>query len=174
MLTIRQANIKDTDSILKFYEELIDQIKDNKHTPQWENGVYPKEENIKKSIKSNEMYIGEIDSKIACAMVLDHNANKGYENIKWLTDVDFNNVYVIHLLAVTPEYNNRGFAKQLLNFAFDKAKNEGMKSIRLSIMNGNIPAEKLYQKQGFEFVGSMEVYDEDRGLKFFNVGEKII
>jgi len=174
MLTIRQANIKDKNSVLKFYEELIDQIKDNKYTPQWENGVYPKKENIIKSIKSNEMYIGEKDSKLVCAMVLDHNANKGYENIQWLTDVDFNDVYVIHLLAVKPEYNHQGFAKQLLNFAFDKAKNEGMKSIRLSIMKDNVPAERLYQKKGFEYVGSMEVYDEDRGLKCFNVGEKII
>lgn len=174
MLEIRQANNSDIDAVLKFYEELIDEIKDNKHTPQWENGIYPKEEKLIKSIKAGELFIGLKDSQIACAMVLDHNSNKGYENIKWKTDAGFDEVYVIHLLAVKTCYNHQGFAKQLLQFAFDKAEKDCMKSIRLSIMKDNIPAEKLYQNQGFEYIGSMEVYDEDRGLKYFNVCEKII
>ena len=34
------------------------------------------------------------------------------------------------------------------------ASDRGMKTIRLDVLAGNFPAEKLYQKVGFQYAGS--------------------
>lgn len=174
MLNIRNATYEDMDNVLNLYKDLIEKIKDDEHNPEWIYNVYPKECNIVNSIKSNELYVGEIDSNIVSSMVLNTTANKGFENIKWKLDLNYDEVYVIHLLAVHPDYSKRGFGKKMVEYSFKKAEENSIKSIRLSIVKRNLPIERFYNKFGFKYISSMEVYDEDRGHKFFKVYEKII
>lgn len=174
MLAIRKASSDDIHIVLNLYKKLIDEVKNQEYTPEWEYGVYPKEESLIKSIEANELYVGEIDSEIVSSIVIDHNPNKDYENIKWKLDVKNEEVYYIHLVAVNQDYKKKGIAKQMLSHAFKQAKKNSIKSIRLSVVKNNLPAENLYKKFDFELRNSIEVYDEDRGLKFFKVLEKII
>ena len=64
MLKIRKASINDADAVTKLYEELIDAIKDNEYTPQWEYGVYPKDENILTAIEDEELYVEKSTRKL--------------------------------------------------------------------------------------------------------------
>ena len=172
MINIRKATYKYVENVLNLYKDLIEKIKNYKHNPEWIYNIYPKESNIINSIKTNELYVGETDSKIVSSMVLDNTPNKGFENIEWKMKLNYNEVYVIHLLAVHPDYNKRGFGKKMLEYSFKKAIENSIKSIRLSIVKRNLPVEKFYYKFGFEYISSMEVYDEDRGHKFLKYMKK--
>jgi hypothetical protein len=52
MVIFRKANNDDTNTVINLYEELINAIKNNEHTPQWEYGVYPKDKNIIEAIEN--------------------------------------------------------------------------------------------------------------------------
>lgn len=174
MLKIRKASINDADAVTKLYEELIDAIKDNEYTPQWEYGVYPKDENIITAIEDEELYVGEIDSEIVSSIVINHKPSKGYEQVKWKIDDEYDNIYVVHLVAVKHGHGKKGIAKKMLNYVFDLAKENSIKSVRLSIMENNLPAEKVYKKLDFEYIDTITIKADERGIKTFNLYEKLI
>lgn len=174
MLKIRKATKNDTNTVTKLYEELIDAIKDNEYTPQWEYGVYPKDENIISAIDDEELYVGEIDSEIVSSIVINHKPSKGYDQVKWKIDDDYENIYVVHLVAVKHGHGNKGIAKKMLKYVFDLAKEKSIKSVRLSIMENNVPAEKVYKKLEFEYIDTITIQADERGLKTFNLYEKLI
>ncbi|RAP54604.1 MAG: hypothetical protein BZ137_01335 [Methanosphaera sp. rholeuAM130] len=174
MLKIRKANKNDIDTVTNLYEELINAIKDNEYTPQWDYGVYPKDETIIKAIEQEELYVGVIGSEIVSSIVINHKANAGYDQVKWKTDDDYENIYVVHLVAVKNGHGNKGIAKKMLSYVFDLAKENSIKSIRLSIIENNLPAEKVYKKLGFEYIDTITIRKDDRGLKTFNLYEKLI
>lgn len=174
MLKIRKANKDDIHTVTKLYEELINAIKDNEYTPQWEYGIYPKDETIIDAIEQEELYVGVIGSEIVSSIVINHKANEGYENVKWKLDEDYENIYVVHLVAVKHGHGNKGIAKKMLSYVFDLAKEKSIKSVRLSIMENNLPAEKVYKKLNFEYIDTITVHADDRGLKTFNLYEKLI
>ena len=174
MLKFRKANKDDIDTVINLYKELINAIKNNEHTPQWEYGVYPKDETIINAIEEQELYVGEIESEIVSSVVVNHKANAGYEKIKWKIDEDYENIYVVHLVAVKHGHGNKGIAKKMLSYIFDLAKEKSIKSVRLSIMENNVPAEKVYKKLDFEYIDTISIHADDRGLKTFNLYEKLI
>jgi len=62
----------------------------------------------------------------------------------------------------------------MLNYLFDLAKENMIKSIRLSIIRNNKPAEHLYKKFDFKYVDSVCVHADERGLKEFKIYEKVL
>ena len=173
MITIRKAIDKDIENVLKLYNEVIDQIRENESNPNWEHGIYPRKEDICDAINYEEMYIGEINGEIASAIVINNKFNEDL-NIKWKIDVTDEFVYYIHLVAVNQKYKNQGFAKKMLSYAFDLAKENSIKSIRLSIHINNLAIEPLYTKFGFEYIDTIEVNHKYRGQLTFKVYEKLL
>ena len=51
----------------------------------------------------------------------------------------------------------------MLDWLIALAKTTGITVLRLDVVKGNLPAEKLYQAHGFRFVEEREVYYEDTG-----------
>lgn len=174
VITIRKANKNDIKNVLKLYSEVIDQIRYNESNPNWEHGTYPRKEDICTAINSGELYVGVKEEEIASAIVINNKSNEGYENVKWNLDVDDEYVYYIHLVAVNQRFRKQGFAKKMLNYAFDLAKENSIKSIRLSIHMNNLGIEPVYTKFGFKYVDTIEVNNKYRGLLSFKVYEKIL
>ena len=58
--------------------------------------------------------------------------------------------FYIGLLAVLPKYRNKGGGRALMDFAKEYVRNEGGKSISISIINENKQLVKWYEKYGFE------------------------
>ncbi len=57
-------------------------------------------------------------------------------------------------LCVLPEYRYRRFGAELLNHAFEKAKELGFTTMRIGIVEENQPLRKWYEKYGVEHVGT--------------------
>jgi len=67
----------------------------------------------------------------------------------------------IATLATHHEFRRQGIAKQLLVTALEGAYLEGARSALLEVRAGNVAAQAMYHKFGFEVVGRRERYYKD-------------
>ena len=65
-------------------------------------------------------------------------------------------------------------AQKLLEYADELAKNNGVKTIRLDVRKGNVPAIKLYERCGYTYVGAINLDFRGSDLGLFELYEKII
>ena len=163
MLHIRKAAKDDYPDVREFYYELTDSLASSQYSPGWERDIYPTQEWLIESIEKQKMYLGELNGKIVSCMVVNQEYNDGYKEIDWKVDAKDSELLVIHALGVAADYSGRGFAKQMVRYVIDMAKEQGIKAIRLDVLEGNLPAEKSYVKVGFEYVGTVPMFYEDTG-----------
>lgn len=64
-------------------------------------------------------------------------------------------------LAVRPEYRRRGIANKLVAYSIDYAKLNDCRGITLEVRSTNLPAIKLYEKNGFKILGKRLNYYSD-------------
>lgn len=171
---IKVAEGKDFYSIMEFYYNLIDSMKNTVFKPGWEKDIYPSKGFIKKSIEENEMVIEEIDNKIAGAMVMNSDVTIGYENIKWNIEAKKEELIVLHALGTSFEYQGQGIARKMVNYAMDFGRKNKKKVIRLDVLVCNIPAQKLYEASGFKYIDKVKLYYEDTGLTDFLLYELVL
>ncbi|NOY99119.1 MAG: ribosomal protein S18-alanine N-acetyltransferase [Chloroflexi bacterium] len=69
----------------------------------------------------------------------------------------------IATVAVHPQYRRRGVSEALVRTALQEAANEGAVTALLEVRAGNIAAQNLYRKIGFEAVGRRRGYYKDNG-----------
>ena len=170
-MIIKKAIPTEYESVKQFYYDLIDAMQNSTYHPKWQKGIYPEDQYIQESISNGSMYIGLLDSQIVSAAIINHASNDGYQNVDWPTQASENEVAVIHALGVTPCFARRGIGKNLVTYLIRVAKAKGCKVIRLDVLEGNLPAEKLYKSCGFQFVKRVELYYEDTGLVNFDLYE---
>lgn len=64
---------------------------------------------------------------------------------------------VIHTLATDPDIYRKGIGKMMIHFAIQRAEEQHKKSVRLDVVPDNIPARKIYEKQGFQYAGEKDL-----------------
>ncbi len=146
-----------------FYDDLIDAMENAEFKPGWEKDVYPSREMLEQALQAGELYIGREDGKIVACMIVNHQYNEGYHQVKWSVDVPDEKLLVIHALGVHPANGGRGLAKELVGHVIDLARKQGIKTIRLDVLGGNVPAEKAYTKMGFRYLQTLRMFYEDTG-----------
>lgn len=174
MLQIRTADGRDYSNIRDFYYSLIDAMEDAEYKPGWEKDIYPTQEFLIRSIESNELYIGEMDGQIVSCMVVNHEYNDGYKDIQWSVEVKDSELLVIHALGVNSMFSGKGIAKQMVQQVIKIAHENNIKTIRLDVLEGNIPAEKAYTKMGFIYLDTIQMFYEDTGWTNYKLFEFIV
>ena len=64
----------------------------------------------------------------------------------------------IENVVVAAEFLRRGIANQLVRELIQRAASEAASAILLEVRESNLPARRLYEKQGFREVGRRRVY----------------
>ena len=100
-------------------------------------------ESIRYHILRNRLYIVEIDNIMA-----------GY--ILWLERKKY---FRLYSLAISNDFQNRGLAKKLLEYSFEKLSNDN-KDFSLEVKVLNESAINLYKKYGFEIKKVLKDYYE--------------
>lgn len=173
-LKIRVADEMDYENIINLYYDITDALKNATYSPGWERDIYPTQEFLRNSIKSDELYLGELDGQIVTSMVVNHEYNEGYKKVKWSIEVLDSELLVIHALGVHPDYSGRGIAKQMVLKVIEMARQNHIKAVRLDVLEGNLPAEKAYTKLGFKYLDTIQMFYEDTGWTNYMAYEYII
>ncbi len=169
-----KADIADMEEISKLYDDVCDYLCEHENYPGWKKGVYPTGDDAVVGIKENALYIAKDNDKIVGTVMLRHKPEEGYKNLEWPLESNYEKIYVIYTLAVHPKFIRQGIGKKLLDFAEEIARKEGCISLRLDVVKGNIPAENLYKKCGYKYVGTTSLGYEDYGLPWYNLYEKVL
>jgi len=141
----------------------------SKNIFQW-NEHYPNIETFEKDVDNQTLYVIESDLVVIGCIVISDHMDDFYSKVKWITPND-KNVY-LHRLAVHPDFQGKGHAKQLMNFSFDFAQKNNFISIRLDTFSGNPFNNIFYPKFGFKKLG--KIYFRKQSDKPFYCFEKII
>ena len=88
----------------------------SKNIFQW-NEHYPNIETFEKDVDNQTLYVIESDLVVIGCIVISDHMDDFYSKVKWITPNN-KNIY-LHRLAVHPNYQGKGYAKQLMNFSFD-------------------------------------------------------
>ncbi len=120
---------------------------------QWDQ-IYPDKETLYQDILKNQLYIGEMDNKIAVCFVLNEECDEEYKNASWICpNARF---CIIHRLCVNPEFQNQGIAGKTMKYIENLCKKEKYDSIRLDCFTQNPFSRKLYDKSGYTITGYAE------------------
>ena len=153
--------------------------------------VHPAPDELRIAIEEKTLYIGMEDGetvtdgkaagqsaadkvtadKIAAAMVVNHKCNAEYADVSWSQELTGEEFVVIHMLGVHSRCAGKGFAKEMVRYAIGLAKEWGMKAVRLDVLKGNVPAERLYEGLGFVYVDTIRLFYEDTGRVDFKMYE---
>lgn len=174
MLQIRTAARDDYARVRNFYYSLTDAMRDAVYPPGWEKDIYPTQEFLIQSIRNGELYIGGIGRETASCMVVNHAYNAGYKAVRWSIDAADTELLVIHALGVHPAYSGRGIAKQMVRHVIETARRSPVKTIRLDVLAGNVPAEQAYTKLGFVCLDTIPMYYADTGWTRYRLFEYLL
>ena len=78
---------------------------------------------------------------------------------------------MIHALGILPSERGKGYARQMVEFAIDHAREENQKVIRLDVLKGNKGAKRLYSGMGFRYLHTLPMFYEDTGWTDFELYE---
>ncbi len=170
-MEFRLAREDELEPIKRFYDELIDAMEDSEYGPRWKKDQYPDEEYIASSIKNGELYVASDEGGYAGAMVINHQWNEGYDQVEWEIAGPREKISAIHILGVSPHCHGKGIGGYLVEKAVEVSRSLGRRAIRLDVINGNLPAEKLYRKMGFSYRGTVNMFFEETGWEDFMIYE---
>lgn len=173
-LIIELGTSNDIDELEQLYNDLNDHLAKGTNYPGWLKGIYPIRQNAIDGISKSNLYVARIDGQIVGSIILNHNPEPAYDNAKWALDYDYSEVFVIHTFAVHPSFFKCGVGRALMDFSIQHSIKSKIKSIRLDVYEKNIPAIKLYEKCGFNYVDKVDLGLSFRGLDWFKLYEKLL
>lgn len=171
-MRIRKCKKEDIVSVGAFYDQVVAWLDAHINYPKWIYKIYPSEESVKEMTNAECQYIYEEDGDIQAAFVLNADPQGKYENGSWLKDLPEGSYMILHTLAVSPEAQGKGLASEVIRFCTEEAKKQGYKALRLDIVPGNLPAQRLYEKNGFTCAGEADLERGIEGIPVFVLYEK--
>lgn len=146
---IRKATTRDIDAILDITRACAKHMI-SQNILQW-NAHYPSRDAFENDVDRQELYVLEIDNTIVSCIVISTLMDNEYIPIHWLTP-NSNNMY-IHRLAVQPDHQGQGFAKQMMTYAEDYSKKNNYRSVRLDTFSQNKKNQNMYKSRGYKKLG---------------------
>ena len=150
---IRKAQKKDVYSVYLMYKELLVYEKEHGTHSNWVMDVYPTLSTAEEGFKNDSLYVLEENGKLVASVILNSIQPDVYGNIHWKYACKPDDVLVVHTLCVPPSEAGKGYGRQFISFAFEKAAELGIKAVRLDTFAQNEPAAALYRSMGFRYTG---------------------
>lgn len=168
------ARQNDIEEIFDLYKSVINAVNKTDIKLGWKAQTYPSYDFVKESVENNEMFIVRDSSRIVAAAVVNHNVNKEYDDIDWAVKTPKDQISTIHALATHPDCRNKTISYKLLSDIEKQCKSQGDKAIHLDVIDTNIPAFKLYTRNGYTMVKQIKMYYEVVGTREFWMLEKVL
>ncbi|TGA98966.1 GNAT family N-acetyltransferase [Sporolactobacillus shoreae] len=174
-IVIESGKANDSDELEQLYNDLNDHLARSVNYPEWIKGVYPVRQNAVDGVTQGNLYVARYDGIIIGSLILSHKPEPAYEKAKWkFASDDYSDIFVIHTFVVHPNFLKRGVGKALIDFSIEYGIKSHAKSIRLDVYENNIPAIKLYEKCGFNYINTVDLGLGHYGLKWFRLYERLL
>lgn len=148
---IRKANLSEIQQIITITKACGDKMSSD-GIFQW-NEHYPNIETFISDVKKQQLYVLLIETMVIGCIVISSEKDSEYNDIQWLTKDT--NQYYVHRLAVHPNFQKQGRAKQLMDFAEELARDNKITSIRLDTFGQNKRNQRFYEARGYIRLGNI-------------------
>lgn len=173
-MNIRNAAEQEFEVVRAFYHMMTDAMADAPYSPGWKKGIYPSDEDLLTALREQTLFVGTEGEEIVAVMVMNHACVEDYALATWQVDASPEEVTVLHMLGIHPSHRGKGLAKELVTWAIADARTRGQKAVRLDVLSGNLPAERLYPAVGFRWMGSFDMYYPDTGRTKYELYEYVL
>lgn len=170
-MLIRQAVMSEYEAVRSFYHSVIDGLQGSSYGPKWKKDIYPAPSDLQTAIEEGTLYLELDDGRIAASIVANHKYNDAYHDVPWPVSVTRDEFIVLHLLGVHKDYTGRGCGRAMMLHGIYLAREKGMKAVRLDVIEGNLPAIRLFKSLGFYYVDTRRMFYEDTGWTDFDLYE---
>lgn len=167
------ATKTDKSEILALYRAAIDKVNTTSVRLGWNIEVYPNDEFVEGAISRGEMCILREDGRIVSAAVVNHTVNPEYDDIAWQIKGPSDKIATIHALAVIPDKQGDKASYRMLADIDEYCRTNGDIAIHLDVIDTNIPAYKLYTRNGYKEIDCIKMYYEVVGTREFWMLEKV-
>ena len=171
-LELIQAKADDFDVVAQFYRDSINGNPEMERFGRWIYGLHPTDEMILRYVRSGAMYTCQADGEILCAFAITPSQGDDYHDTAWGLNLEDEQVAVVHLLCVNPEYQHQGIGKRAMAHAIALAKQMEKNAVRLDALSSNTPAHRLYESLDFERRGTAHWFTDNVGWTDFYLFER--
>ncbi|HPF09903.1 MAG TPA: GNAT family N-acetyltransferase [Flavobacteriaceae bacterium] len=119
---------------------------------QW-NEHYPHAQAFETDCERGELYVLLKANILVGCITISYLKDAEYQTVQWLTK-DGKNAY-IHRLAIHPNFQRQGLAKELMDFAENLAMEEKALSVRLDTFSQNKRNQRFYEARGYQRLGTI-------------------
>lgn len=133
----------------------------------WVYGQHPTDEMIQNYILEGAMFCCEKDGSILSAVAVTHQGEE-YHGAAWSVSLEDDEVFVVHLLCVAPQWQGKGIARMTMQQIMAMSREMGKRVVRLDALTCNTPAHRLYESLGFQKRDQRRWYADNVGwIDFF-------
>ena len=168
------ATLSDETEILELYRAVIEQVNQTEVRLGWDIDTYPDAAFIDRAVSDSEMCIIRDDGKIVAAAVVNHSVNKEYDDINWKIKGPKDKLATIHALAVLLEKQGGKTGSRMLAGIEDYCRKNKDLAIHLDVIDTNIPAYKLYTRNGYDEVDRIRMFYDVVGTREFWMMERVL
>lgn len=151
-MEIKKGKTEDLDEIMRIIKFAVADMHEQ-GVYQWDH-TYPSKEIITEDIHEGNLYEYRDENIIKGFVVLNEYQDKEYDKLDWKYNKGKH--LIIHRLCVNPKYKGKGIATKLIEYADIYGRDNKYSSIRLDTFIDNKRACRLYEKEGYSVVGSLE------------------
>lgn len=149
-MEFRKAEKDDLDQVYKLYKSVVG-------TPfcVWDE-QYPDWYDIHEDDENGTLYVmAEGDTIVGAISIIVHNE---------LDELDFwtiRDAREIARVVVDPKHQGKGIAGKMVEEIADVLRKQGLSAIHLLVAEANPPAQRVYQKAGFQTLGTCFMFGHD-------------
>ena len=154
-LEIRKCTISDHIPVTIMYNDVVWNLNHHVNYPKWTYNEYPGYETVRLAIVRDDLYGCWDGDRCVGAFIMNHLGNGDYESPDWSRKLSPEDYLVIHTLGVDPKSQGQGIARQMLTWAEEYARKQGMQALRVDAVPDNYPAEQLFLGMGLPVSGIM-------------------
>lgn len=159
----RLATLDDLKTVADFYHQICDHQAQDQYGADWTWGEYPSVAGLRQYIEDEMIVTGWVQGRLAAAGVLTKGEDADYRQVKWPTSAADQEIVVLHLFTVHPDLRRTGISSQMFQGVLKAARQAGFKVLHLDVLEGNLPSEKLYLKNGCQLVANLVMHYSDIG-----------
>ena len=166
-MNIRRATLADIPAIMSIVKEAVPLMQAAGNF-QW-NDTYPNPQAFADDIALNQLWVAEIDGRVAGASAITTEQYPEYEQ----AGLDISETAIVtHRLVVSPHYRGQGIAEALLMEAEYEAGRRHIPLLRIDTNKENKAAQKLFIKLGYVFAGEIGLAFRP-GMRFVCLEKKL-
>ncbi|WP_077624149.1 GNAT family N-acetyltransferase [Sediminibacillus massiliensis] len=160
---IRLANKEDLPRIMEIVKASV-KVMNEQGNEQW-NEDYPLESDFKGDLENQELYVAEIGGTVTGAACISEKEHSEYPLISWRKN---DKALTVKRVAVDPSNRGSGIASGLYKHAEQVGREKGLHYLKTDTFSKNQSAQRLFRKNGYQFVQARRVEEKDDELWYFD------